>query len=154
MEILCSFRLVLEGKTGNEIPESSIVEFLEKFLANNFALPDAEENTSGPLNRGGTVEITLLRAPLAICQKSQETSFCKVMNSCFSSLCKFSSFKSPFATITSLPELHFQFRRFILLIKMKKAISMNYGSRTSSWKPWRFFFFFFFFLICIRSMQG
>ena len=30
-EILCSFRLVLEGKTGKEIPESSRFEFLEKF---------------------------------------------------------------------------------------------------------------------------
>ena len=46
-EILCSFRLVLEGKVGKEIPESSRFKFLEKFLANNFALLDAEENTSG-----------------------------------------------------------------------------------------------------------
>ena len=36
-EILCSFRLVLERKAGKEIPESSRVEFLEKFLANSFA---------------------------------------------------------------------------------------------------------------------
>ena len=57
MEILCSFRLVLEGKTGKEIPESSRFEFLEKFLANNFALSDAEDNTSGPLNRGGIADL-------------------------------------------------------------------------------------------------
>ena len=31
IEILCSFRLVLEGKTGKDIPESSRFEFLEKF---------------------------------------------------------------------------------------------------------------------------
>ena len=31
-DILCSLRLVLEGKTGKEIPESSRLEFLEKFL--------------------------------------------------------------------------------------------------------------------------
>ena len=31
MEILYSFTLVLEGKTGKEIPESSRLEFLEKF---------------------------------------------------------------------------------------------------------------------------
>ena len=43
MEILCSFRLVLEGKTGKEIPESSRFEFLEKFLANNFAFSDAQD---------------------------------------------------------------------------------------------------------------
>ena len=42
-EILCSFILVLERKTGKEIPESSRSEFLEKFSANNFALSDAEE---------------------------------------------------------------------------------------------------------------
>ena len=49
-EILCSFKLVLEGKRGKEIPESSRLQFLEKFLAYNFALSDAENNTSGPLN--------------------------------------------------------------------------------------------------------
>ena len=32
-EILCSFRLVLEGKTGKEIPDSSRLEFLEKISA-------------------------------------------------------------------------------------------------------------------------
>ena len=57
MEILCSFRLVLEGKAGKEIPESSRLEFLEKFSANNFALSDAEDNTSGPLNRGGIADL-------------------------------------------------------------------------------------------------
>ena len=45
-EILCSFRLVLEGKTGKKIPESSRLEFLEKLLAHNFALSDEEDNTS------------------------------------------------------------------------------------------------------------
>ena len=31
IEILCSFRLVLEEKTSKEIPESSRLEFIEKF---------------------------------------------------------------------------------------------------------------------------
>ena len=70
MEILCSFRLVLEGKTGKEIPESSRLEFLEKFSANNFALSDAEDNTSGLLNSGGIADLPLLRTLLAIRQKS------------------------------------------------------------------------------------
>ena len=73
-EILCSFKLVLEGKTGKEIPESSRLEFLEKFLANNFALSDAEDNTSGPLNRGGMADLPLLRTLMTICQTSQEPS--------------------------------------------------------------------------------
>ena len=80
-EILCSFKLVLEGKTGKEIPESSRLEFIEKFSANSFALSDAEDNTSGPLNRGGIADLPLLRTLLAIRQKSQEPSFWQVMDS-------------------------------------------------------------------------
>ena len=81
MEILCSFRLVLEGKTGKEMPESSRLEFLEKFLANNFALSVAEDNTSGPLNRGGIADLLLLITLLAIRLKSREPSFWEVMDS-------------------------------------------------------------------------
>ena len=82
MDILCSFRLVLEGKTGGkEIPESSKFEFLEKFLANNFALSDAEDNTSGPLNRRGIADLPLFRTLLAIHQRSREPSFWEVMDS-------------------------------------------------------------------------
>ena len=58
-DILCSFRLVLEGKTGKEIPKSLRLEFLEKLLANDFALSNAEENTSGLLNRGGIADLPL-----------------------------------------------------------------------------------------------
>ena len=35
-EILYSFELVLEGKTGKEVPESARLEFLEKNIANIF----------------------------------------------------------------------------------------------------------------------
>ena len=73
-EILYSFRLVLEGKTGKEITESSRLEFLEKRLANKFALSDAEDKTSGQLNRGGIADLPLLRTLLATPQKSQESS--------------------------------------------------------------------------------
>ena len=69
-EILCNFRLVLEGKTGKEIPESSRLEFLETFSANNFALSNAEENNFRPLNRGGLTDLPLLRVLSAIHQKS------------------------------------------------------------------------------------
>ena len=81
MEILCSFKLVLEGKTGKETPKSSRFEFKEKFSANNFALSDADDNTSGPLNRGGIADLPLLRTLLAIRQKSRELSFWEVMES-------------------------------------------------------------------------
>ena len=50
-EMLCSYRLVLEWRIGKDIPESSRLESLEKFLANNFALSDAEDKTCGLLIR-------------------------------------------------------------------------------------------------------
>ena len=130
-EILCNFGLVLEGKTGREIPESSRLEFLEDFLANKFALSDAEGNAFCLLNRGGIADLPLLRTLLAIRLKSREPSFWKVMNSFFSNICKFGSLKNPFAVITSLSELYFRFGRFILLVQSKKRISMSYGSSTS-----------------------
>ena len=80
IEILCSFKLVLEGKTGREIPESSRLEFSEKFSANNFALSDAENNTSRPLNRRGIADFPLLKTLLAIHQKSRKPSFWEVMD--------------------------------------------------------------------------
>ena len=78
---ICSFKLVLEGKIGRKIPGSSRLEFLEKFLANNYALSDAEENTSGPLNRGGIADLPLLRRLLPIRQKSREPRFWDVIDS-------------------------------------------------------------------------
>ena len=74
-EILCSFRLVVEGKTGKGIPELSRLEFTEKFSTNNLALSDAEDNTSELLNRGGIADLPLLRSILAFCQKSREPGF-------------------------------------------------------------------------------
>ena len=128
-EILSSFRLVLEGTTGKEIPKSSRLEFLEKFLANNLALSEAQANTSWPLNRGTIADLRLFRIQLAIHQKSQKPRSDGLF--CFSSICKFGSFKNPFPMITSLPELYFRFRRFTLLVQTKKMISMNYHSYTS-----------------------
>ena len=80
-EILCSFKLVLEGKTAEEILESSRLEFLEMFSANNSALSDIKDDASGPLKRGGIADLPLLRTILAIHQKSQEPSFWKVIDS-------------------------------------------------------------------------
>ena len=65
-EILCSFRLALEGRTGKEIPESRL-EFLEKFLANNFTSTDIDNNTSRSLNRGSIADLPFLTTLFAIC---------------------------------------------------------------------------------------
>ena len=75
------FRLILEVKRGKEIPDSSRLEYWEKLLANNFALSDAEDNTSRPLNRGDIADLPLLKTLLAIRQKFREPSFWEVMDS-------------------------------------------------------------------------
>ena len=72
--IMC-FRLVLEGKTGNGVTYLSGLQFLERFLANNFVLSDAEDNTPRLLNRRGIVDLPLLRTILAICQNSCDPYF-------------------------------------------------------------------------------
>ena len=72
---------MLEGRTGKEIPKPSRLEFLEKFLENNFTLSEAEDNISGPLDRGGIADLLLLKTLLVIPQKSQELSFWEVMDS-------------------------------------------------------------------------
>ena len=119
-EILCSFRLVLEGKTGKEMPDSSRLELLEKFLAKNYALSDAKDLPF--------FENTVSNSP--------EVPRAKFLGSdaffCFSSICKFSSFKNPFATIISLSELYFRLKRLIILVQTKKVISMKDGSSPSS----------------------
>ena len=53
-EILCSFGLVLEGKIGKEISESSRLEF--EVFSNNFAVSDVEDNTYEPLNWEGIAD--------------------------------------------------------------------------------------------------
>ena len=62
-------------------PKSSRLELLKKFLVNNFALSDAEDNTSGPLNRESIADLPLLMTLLAIRQKSREPSFWEMMDS-------------------------------------------------------------------------
>ena len=79
-EILCNFRLVQEGKQVKRYLNHQN-EFAEKFSVNYFALKDAQDNTSRLLNRGGIVDLPLLRILLAICQKSREPSFWEVVDS-------------------------------------------------------------------------
>ena len=126
-KILCSFRLILEGKTGKEI------EFLEKFLANNFALSDAEDITSKPLNTGSIADLSLLRKLSPIHQKSWEPSFWEVMDSFV--LLAYASL----ATSRNLLQQLLACLNFLLdsedlfcWYKQKKVISMKYGSSTSS----------------------
>ena len=59
------------------MPKSSGIEFLERFLAKNFALLDVEDNSYGPLNKGGVADLFLLRKLFA----KRQPSFWEVMDS-------------------------------------------------------------------------
>ena len=61
---------MLSDKLCIEIVESPKSEFSEQFSANNYNFPDVEDNTSGPLNNAGKADLSLLRTPLSICQRS------------------------------------------------------------------------------------
>ena len=56
---------------------------------------------------------------------------------CFSSICKFGSFKNPFATIAACLNFALDSEDLFCFEQAKKEISMNYDSSTSCWKPWR-----------------
>ena len=94
---------------------------------------DLEDSTLGKNSRR-IADLPLLKILLAIRQNSRGPSFLgKERLFCFINI----SFENPFATITSLPELHFRSKRFIMLIQTKEVVSMSYGSSASRWKPWR-----------------
>ena len=133
-EILCSFRLVIEGKTGTEIPESSRLEFSEKFQANNSNLSDAKDNTSRPLNRGSIADLPLFSN---LWEVQGMRFLAKDGLFCFIIICNFGSFKNPFSLIAIMSEFYFRFRRFFLLVQTKEVISTNHGSSISCWKPMR-----------------
>ena len=119
-EIFYSLRFFVEGNTNQEIPESSRLKFLKKFLESDFA--DRRHRLQA-VNRGGIIFVVntignLPKIPIATSLRSDGTF-------CFISICKFGSFKSPFALITSLSELNSRFRRFSLFLQTKSVISVN-----------------------------
>ena len=77
-----------------------------------------------------------LKALLAVCQKSRESSCWEVIDSFV-----FLAYASLAASRTLLQWLlacfYFRFRGFIMLLQTKKVIPMKYGSSISSWKPWK-----------------
>ena len=133
-EIICSLRLVLEGKTGKKISESSRLEFLKVFSKQFCFIRCRRQHLQATelrrYSRFTFVENTIGNSP-----KATRAKFLGSDGLCSSICrCKFGSFKNPFATIICLSELYFRFKRFILLIHTKKVISMYYGSSTSSSK--------------------
>ena len=77
----CQFRSFTEEKAGKKIPESSRLESLLSFWANNFSLSDAEDNTPGMLSKGDIADLPLLITLSATHQRSQEQHFWEEMDS-------------------------------------------------------------------------
>ena len=116
-KILCSLRLVPEGKTGKEIPGSSRLRvFSKQFCSIRCRRQHLQAIELRRYSRFTFVENTTgnsLKALRAMFLGSDGLS-------CFISICKFGNFKNPFPTITSLSEVCFRFRRYILLVQTKK----------------------------------
>ena len=132
-EILCKVKLVLEGNSGKEIQESSRLASLEKFSSNNFALSDAEDNTSGPLNRGGIADLPLLKTLLTIRQNSVEPRLWEVMDSfvllVYASL---AAVRTLLQRLLACLNFTLDLEDLSFLVQTKKVISMNYDSSASS----------------------
>ena len=59
----------ISSRKQGSYSESSRLDLSVKISGNNFALADAEGNSSGSLNRGEIADLILLRILLAICPK-------------------------------------------------------------------------------------
>ena len=120
MEILCSFRLLLEEKIGKErYPSHQDQSHQKSFQGTNLFYQMHEVTPQGRL----IVEVQQIYFVENTISNLPKVPSAKFLGSdglfCFSSICKFGFFKNPFAKITSLCELYFRFRRFILLVQTK-----------------------------------
>ena len=99
-QILCSFRLVLEGKTVK-------VRVFRKFSSKQFYFLRCRIQYIRAVGQRRFSRFTLEN----IVVNSQKVQKAKFLESdrifCFTNICKFGSFKNPLATITSLSELYF-----------------------------------------------
>ena len=78
-EILCSFRLLSLGKSGKEIPESSRLEFLEKFLA-VLIYQMREKKIPQLLNRRDIADLPLCQTLLGIPKTTWEPRLWEVID--------------------------------------------------------------------------
>ena len=138
-EILCIFRLVLKGKTGKEIYSWVIkIRVVRKVFSKQFCFIRCRRQRLQAVAYSRYSGFTFAENTISNSPKVPRAKFLESNGLfCFISICKFGSFKNLFAMITSLSELYLRIRRFFSLVQTKKVISMNYGSNTSSWKPWR-----------------
>ena len=131
---ICSRRENLKKKRYRVIK----ITFLRKVFSKQFCFIRCRRQHLQAVASRKYSRFTFVQNTIGNLQKVQTTKFLGSDGLfCFISICKFGSFKIPFATITSMPKLYFWFRRFILLVQTKKVISMNYGSSISSWKHWK-----------------
>ena len=128
-EISCSVRLVLEGRTGIEILESSSSQ---KSFQQTILLIRWRRQHLQAIEQRRYSRFTYFENTISNLQKVLKAKFLGSDRLfCFIGRCNFSSSKDPFSVVTSLSELYFRFRRFILLVQMKKVISMSSDSSTS-----------------------
>ena len=120
-EILCSFKLVLEGKKDTWVIKISV---FRKVFSKLFCIIRNRRQNLWAVESGGIADLPLLKTLLAIRQKSCESNFWETIDSFVLLSYASSTASRTLTTITSLSELYFGIR-FMLLAQMKKVISMN-----------------------------
>ena len=128
-EVLFSFRLVPEGKTGKKLLKSSRLESPKIVYSKQFCFIRCRRQLLRSLNKVGIADFSLMRTLLAIREMSQKPSFGEVVDS-FVLL----AYAILAACRTNLQWLIACVKIFYISAKVK-IISMSYGSCTSSWKP-------------------
>ena len=110
--ILCSFRLVLGGKAGKRVSQSSRLSII--YCNYQFLYTRSSTNKSPKVPRAKFLGSDGLP--------------------CFISICKFGSFKKTFAKIASLSEIYFRFRGFILLVKTNRSVQTKKSDFYELWQ--------------------
>ena len=121
-EILCNFRLVLKQKTCRDTRLIQI-RVLRKVFSQQFCFTKCRRQHLQVIKWWRYSRFIFVKNTISYSTKVPRAKFLKSDGLfCLSRLCKFGSFKNPFAKITSLSEFYFRFRRFVLLVKRKKNL--------------------------------
>ena len=116
-EISYTFRLVLEGKTDKEIDTRVIkIRVFRKVFSKQFCFVRCRRHPRA-VEQKMYSRFTFVENTISNSQKVPRAKFLEVIDS----FVLLAHFIYPFETISSLSELYFRFRRFILLTKTKKS---------------------------------
>ena len=136
-EILCSFKLVLEGKTDKDTHVIKIRVFIKVFIK-QFCFIRYRPQRHQTIEWGGIADLPLLRTLLAIRQRSWEPIFWEVMGS-FVLLAheRLAAARTVLQRLLACLNFTLESEDLSFWYKRKCDFYELWQQRTSNWKPWR-----------------